>query len=479
MKITFWGATRQVTGSMFLLESEDGYRLLVDCGMDMERKRKDAAPPSNGVYVPLFPFEASTIHTVLLTHAHLDHSGNLPNLIREGFEGRIYCTAPTASLSEILLYDSASINKSKLLSKQAAKTGKKNRRGFYPREENNGLYLEQHVEEAVGAFTSVPFGQSIKLSDGLSFTFYKAGHLLGAAHIIVKFKKAGQTFSLGFSGDIGRQHYPLLQDPEPLPPVDFLVMESTYGNRQHYLPNNPEAQLEQIIKETCVDKPGRLIIPAFSVGRTQALLFTLKKLYSKGRLPRIKVFSDSPMALSSTKVYERYLSWLNSEARQFHDEEEHLFDFESLEYVHDSKRSKALSDHHEPCIIISASGMMTGGRVEHHIRQNLQNPYATIFIIGYCAEGTLGHSLLQGKNHIYDREEKIMIQAEVRHTDVFSGHGDINDLLKFVQRHSPEKLSKIFLTHGDEQSMLSFADTLQEIGYNGVKAPEKGETVEL
>jgi metallo-beta-lactamase family protein len=481
MKLTFWGAARQVTGSMFLFENEQGYRVLIDCGLDMERKKKDVVKESHEQLIqPLFPFEASSIHAVLLTHAHLDHSGYLPNLIREGFEGPIYCTAPTYALTEIILYDSAGINKSKLLSKQQASNhGKKKKRGFTPRAEDNGLYVEQHVSEVLGQFRTVSFSQSIKLADQLSCTFYKAGHLLGAAHIVLRFVVDGKEYSAGFSGDIGRKNYPLLQDPEPLPAVDFLVVESTYGNRHHVHPEDPEGQLETIIRETCLDKPGRLIVPAFSIGRTQGLLFTLNKLYQSGRLPPIKVFSDSPMALSSSKVYEKYASWLNKEAKDFLEEEEHLFDFENLHYVHDAKKSKELSNHHEPCIIVSSAGMMSGGRVEHHIRQNITNSFATILIIGYCAEGTLGHSLMQGKKRIYDDKQAIEVHARVHQTDVFSGHGDVEDLVKFVNTQQKDKLKKIMIVHGEESSMTSFKDLLQSAGYREVIIPEKGETILL
>lgn len=481
MKLTFWGAARQVTGSMFLFENTQGYRVLIDCGLDMERKRRnDYTHDVDAPMHSLFPFEASSIHAVLLTHAHLDHSGYLPNLIREGFEGSIYCTAPTLALTEIILFDSASINKSKLLSKQQKATqGKKNKKSITPRPEDSALYLEQHVAEVLGQFKTVLFGQSTKLADGLSFTFFKAGHLLGAAHIVIRFSIDQKEYSIGFSGDIGRYNYPLLQDPEPLPPVDFLVMESTYGNRHHVLPDDPEGQLEYIIRETCLDRPGRLIVPAFSIGRTQSLLYTLNKLYCTGKLPAIKVFSDSPMALSSSKVYERFSTWLNKEAKAFLEDEDHLFDFEHLHYIHDAKKSKEISNYHEPCIIVSSAGMMSGGRVEHHIRQNLSNSFATILIIGYCAEGTLGHSLMMGKKRIYDDRQSIEVHARVHQTDVFSGHGDQEDLLRFVSNQDKTKLKKIMIVHGEESSMFSFATELNKAGYREVLIPEKGETISL
>lgn len=472
-----------MTGSMYLLEFANGYRLLVDCGLDMEKRR--SKQPIKAVQEPkinhsLFSFEASSIHAVLLTHAHLDHSGMIPNLVREGFEGTVFCTEPTLALTEILLYDSASINKSKLVSKQTAYLSKKQRRGFQPQTpDESGLYLQDHVDDCIPLFRTVSFGQSVKLTDGIKFKFVRAGHLLGAAHVIISFTENDVEKKIGFSGDLGRYNYPLLQDPEPLPELDYLVCEGTYGTRLHMKPDGPEEQLEEIIVKTCLEKPGRLIIPAFSVGRTQALLYTLKKLYEKGRLPRIKVFSDSPMAMSSTLVYQKYVSWLNSEAKAFQKENDHLFDFEYLQYIHDAKRSKELSNHHEPCIIISSSGMMSGGRVEYHIRQNLQNPYATILIIGYCAEGTLGHELLSGKKHIYDDDKRIEIHAEVVQTDVFSGHGDLNDLLKFIRHQPKEKLKHLFLTHGEEESLIAFSERLQPELSARLSVPGKGEVFEL
>jgi metallo-beta-lactamase family protein len=483
MTITFCGAARQVTGSIYVIEIENGYRLLVDCGLDMEKKRSKnvkTEPDLSALSGALFPFEASGIHAVVLTHAHLDHTGMIPNLVREGFEGTIYCTEPTLALTEILLYDSASINKSKLVAKQTAYLSKKHRKGFSPKTpDQSGLFLQDHVDESLPLFRSVAFGQSVKLSDGLKFTFLKAGHLLGAAHIVITFVEDGNEKRIGFSGDLGRYNYPLLQDPEPLPELDYLVCEGTYGNRLHVKPNGPEEQLEEIIKRTCLDKPGRLIIPAFSVGRTQALLYTLKRLYEQDRLPRIKVFSDSPMAMSSTLVYQKYVNWLNAEARSFYKETDHLFDFEYLQYIHDAKRSKELSNHNEPCIIISSSGMMSGGRVEYHIRQNLQNAFATILIIGYCAEGTLGHQLISGKKYFYDDDKRVDIHAEVVQTDVFSGHGDLNDLIKFIKHQPKDKLKQLFLTHGDEQSLEAFSEFIRQEHFSHVHVPSKGQVFEL
>ncbi|GAB4403800.1 MAG: MBL fold metallo-hydrolase [Microscillaceae bacterium] len=471
MKLTFWGASRQVTGSMFLLETEDDFRLLVDCGMDMERRDVDPAQ-----YVGLFPFEPSMIQAVVLTHAHIDHSGLIPNLLREGFEGRIYTTSATYELAALLLEDAASLNQKKLKRMQ-----KKKRQLAQLRQsrEYQELYLHNQVNQALDSFVTLPFQQRTRLAKGLYLTLIPAGHLLGAAHVLLEIEEEGQTKTICFSGDLGRKNYPLLVDPEPVPEVDYLICESTYGNRHHESKEAPEEPVFEIIKSTCVDIPGRLIVPAFSVGRTQALLYTLNKLRAEGRLPAIKVFTDSPLALKSTEVHQKYHRWLNAEAQAFQAAHGRLFDFDNLIYLESIKESKAVANYHEPCIIVSSSGMIQGGRIEYHVKENLSNPYATIFMIGYAAEGTLGHDLREGNKSVKIDKHEVPIQARIESIDNFSGHGDVEDLLEFVRHQSPLKLKKLFLVHGEWESMQDFEKVLHEAGYAQVAIPRRGESFVL
>lgn len=477
MKLTFLGAAQQVTGSMYLLEIED-YKILIDCGQNMEKKKPepDAIKIENQKYVPkpVFPFEASDIDVVVLTHAHIDHTGRLPLLFKEGYEGQILCTSPTYYLSRILLHDSAQLNQKKL--KKVLDKSKNSRK--MP-DFANELFFSKHVDDTMDRFVTVATNQKFKITDSISVYFNHAGHLLGAANVIFTIKESGINKTICFSGDIGRKNYPLLPDPQIPPKVDYLICESTYGNRLHKNDKTPEQALYEVIKKACIEKQGRLIIPAFSVGRTQALLFTLNKLYQNTDLPRIKVYADSPMAFESTKVYEQFVNQLNKEAKNFYEDNEELFDFENLEYIQDVRHSKALSNHYEPCIIISSSGMISGGRIEHHIQQNLENAKATICIIGYCAEGTLGHELIHGAKEINVRNKKLEVRADVVILDCFSAHGDQNDLANFVQIQDSKTLKNIFLTHGDLEAMAGFEQKLNSLGYHQVVIPAKGESFEL
>ncbi len=475
MKLTFWGAAGQVTGSMYLLETDD-FRILIDCGLDFDRDEKEKKLLYDE-QKSVFPFDASLVNIVLLTHAHIDHSGNIPNLYKEGFEGRVICTEATYALSALLLKDAANLHQRRVDSSnqpQAVKKRRKKRKEL-PRD----MYLEKQVNEALDNFVTIGFGKAYRIADHVKVTYLPAGHLLGAAHIFMEVYENGEQKTICFSGDIGRSNYPLLVDPAPVPQADYLVCESTYGNRRREDTRRPEEALWDVINRTCVAMPGRLIIPAFSVGRTQALLYTLNRLSTEGRLPPIKVFSDSPLAYASTKVYQRYFRQLNREAREFQEDNDLLFDFENLIYLESSDASRSVANYNEPCIIISSSGMIQGGRVEYHVAANIQNPYATILLIGYASEGTLGRRLLEGQDVITIKGEPVKVLANIEKIDVFSGHGDLDDLQEFVRQQDPEKLKKVFLVHGEAQSMEDFKTSLGTCGYHQVIIPVRGGTYEL
>ncbi|MGR3809883.1 MBL fold metallo-hydrolase RNA specificity domain-containing protein [Jiulongibacter sp. NS-SX5] len=471
MNLTFYGAARQVTGSMFLLELDD-YRILIDCGTDLDSSKKEDKSKEYG----LFPFDASLINLVILTHAHIDHSGQIPNLYREGFEGQVLCTEPTLDLTEILLYDSANLHQRRIKKIQKSKKLSKKYRSL----EAEPFYLSNHVKIAIDNFVPLAFNRRFKFKDNAWLTFIPAGHLLGAAHVLIEVERDGELEKICFSGDIGRKDYPLLVDPQPVPDVDYLVCETTYGMREHEDKDDPVQKLKQIIQENCIDKPGRIIIPTFSVGRTQALLFTLNKLYESQGIKPIKVFTDSPLARSSTEIHERYWKHLNEEAKEFKDLEENLFDFDNLHYLKSAKESEQVSSHSEPCIIISSSGMIQGGRIEHHVAENIENTYATILFIGYTTENTLG-AKLRSKDikELVIKGAKKEVNANIISTDVFSGHGDINNLIDFVKQQKPERLKKTFLVHGETESMLNFKSTIEGLGYKNIEMPEYGEAFEL
>ena len=471
MKLQFLGAAKQVTGSMYLLEFEDGYKILIDCGTDMEREIDFETPIVNKSF---FPFDASLINLVVLTHAHIDHSGNIPMLFREGYEGQVLCTPPTADLTELLLFDSANLHLRRLKAAQGESNKKHKQMDRLLRK--GDMYLQKDVENSLENFVTLQFNKKFTIKPGLEITFFPAGHLLGAAHLYFSITEGEEIKTIGFSGDIGRNNYPLHIDPQILPPVDYLVSESTYGNRIHEDKVSPMDAMEEIIRETCIDKPGRLVIPAFSVGRTQAVLYTLNRLIEERNFPAIRVFTDSPMGRSSTKIYAKYLSYLNPEARSFQKEYDELFDFDNLVYLQSEKESNAIQNYHEPCVIISSSGMITGGRVEKHIADNISNSYATILLIGYSAEGTLGRQLLAGSETIKVKDREYKVNARIRKIDVFSGHADQLGLLSFMKNQQIDKLKKVFLTHGEEESMLEFRHEIQKLGFNEVILPTKNET---
>jgi len=460
MKLTIWGAARQVTGSMHLLQLKD-YNILIDCGLDYE---KETYQEEN----QYFPFDPADIDVVILTHAHIDHSGNLPTLVRMGFQGQILCTPPTADLSELLLLDSVNI----FLSKQQ-KRSKGKRRSSGPKP----LYLQKHVIDTVERFVTISFHKQFRLNDQVTLCFIPVGHLLGAAAIVLTINDEGLEKKIAFTGDIGRKNYPVLVDPEVIPEVDFLVCESTYGGKFHSKLETLEQKLVHTINEACVKFPGRLIIPAFSIGRTQALVYALNQIFSKGLLPPVKIFVDSPLAEFATDVYRRHHDLLNDDAKAFYRAKGDEFDFDELSYVHDKKESLSISNYHEPCIIISSAGMLEGGRIQDHLYYNIQNYYCTILFIGYCAKGTLGHRLLRGDPIIRLRNRDLMVYATIQQTDLLSGHGDHEDLMNTVQQQKAEN-TRIFLVHGEPKSTQSLADALKDAGYR-VDIPEKGEVFEL
>ena len=470
MKLTFYGASREVAGSMFLLEFNDGYQLLIDCGTRLEDDKPEEYPYGD------FPFDASLVNLVILTHAHIDHSGQIPNLYQNGYEGQILCTAPTRDLTEILLFDAASLNLNAI--RRIEKKYKKSHK--WDGDKVKSLYLSKQVEEAMDNFVTIQPQQRFKFKDDGYVTFYQAGHLLGAVHVVLEIKEGEDWKKIAFSGDIGRKDFTLLVDPVQIPEVDYLIMESTYGNRKHTDSGNPVEIVREFIKEACIEKSGRLIVPAFSVGRTQCFLYTLNKMYAENGIAPIKVFTDSPLARASSKIYEKHKNRLNEEVKDFLKQEDNLFDFENLYYLESRSESEMVSNHSEPCIIISSSGMINGGRVEYHIEKNIENPYATILMIGYAKEDSVGGRLLSGEQtELHIRNKKLKVNAQIKRTDIFSGHGDQEDLLNFARFQDSGKLKKIFLVHGDWEAMTKFSEILKNEGFGDVEIPERYQTFEL
>jgi len=467
MKLTIWGAAEQVTGSMHLLTTENNYKVLIDCGLDYER---DHSVQTNED----FPFNPGEINLVILTHAHIDHSGNMPTLVRMGFEGQILCTPPTAELAELLLMDSVNIFMHKA-QKSRKHRGHKRRDGSRTVQP---LYLHKHVLDTVDRFVTIGFNKPFRINGNIELTFVPAGHLLGAASAVLKIQENGEEKTITFTGDIGRKNYPTLPDPQVLPPTDYLVSESTYGGRNHSKGKTIEEVLTETIEKCCVKESGRLIIPAFSIGRTQALVFSLNKIFSKGLLPPVRVFVDSPMATSSTGIFRKHHELLSGESQEFYRRSGDQFEFDNLTYVENLKDSRQVSNYFEPCVIISSAGMLEGGRIQDHLFYNIQNYYCTILFIGYCAKGTLGHRLLRGDPIVHIKDRDLAVYATIKQTDLFSAHGDHDDLVNTVKQIDSAQLKQVFLVHGETTSMQALADTLTEDGY-AVTVAKKGFAYEL
>ena len=462
MKLTIWGAAKQVTGSMHLLELNN-YKILIDCGLDYERETRLEENE-------FFPFDPASIDVVILTHAHIDHSGNLPTLVRMGFEGQILCTSPTADLAELLMLDSVNV----FLGKQKKSAKRKRRSSDGPKP----LYLQKHVMETVERFVTIGFHKPFRLNGEIELTFIPVGHLLGAAAVILTVNENGKEKKIGFTGDLGRHNYPVLINPDPLPQVDYLVCESTYGGRLHNREKTIDEVLVDTIEQACIKTPGRLIIPAFSIGRTQALVFSLNKIFSRGLLPPVKVFVDSPLANYATDVFRKYQHLLNEDAQDFYKGKGDEFEFENLSYTQTLQDSKEVSNYFEPCIIVSSAGMLEGGRIQDHLYYNIQNYYCTILFIGYSAKGTLGHRLLRGDPVVHIRDRELAVYASIKQTDLFSGHADHDDLVSTVKHQDKNRLQKVFLVHGEPEGMEALQESLGEGGYQ-VLIPEEGNCFEL
>ncbi len=467
MNITFWGAAKQVTGSMHLLTLDNGYRILLDCGMNYEQKRELHERAFS------FPFNPVDIDLVVLTHAHIDHSGNIPTLVQEGYRGKIICTPATADLSSHLLYDSANIQLDEYKSKlgRASKT----KRHLVPKP----IYSDKSVTKAMEQLYTMPFNQPLRVNEDISIELIEAGHLLGAASVVIEVKKEGKTIRTGFTGDLGRSHAELIRTATPMRNLDYLITETTYGGRNHTSSALAEDDLLKHIDET-MRIQGRLVIPAFSVGRTQSIVHVINKLEKKGLLPPVKVFVDSPLAVKSTHTYEKYPELLNAEAAAFLKEHGSLFEFAELHWIRNYDDHEKLMYYTDSCIIISAAGMVEGGRIQEHVKNNIQNPFSTILIAGYCAEGTLGHRLLQGQQSIGIKGKDYRVYAKISRTDVFSSHPDKDEIYNYIKACDHPGLKKVFLVHGDIPNLEAMKKTLEENNLKAeVEIPEYGDAYQI
>lgn len=466
MKIHFIGGARTVTGSLHLLHI-NGKKILLECGL-FQGRRKDTYDKNKN-----FPFNPAEIDFLILSHAHIDHSGNIPNLVNKGFDGLIYATAATVDLCQIMLRDSAHLQE-----KDVEWVNKKRSKKGEPPVEP--LYNIDDVEKAMEHFVGVQYNKTIELSDGINFSFRDAGHILGSAGVHLELKEPGnKKISLGFSGDIGRPESPVIKSPDVLRELDVIIMESTYGNRLHSSAEEVEEELAQTINQVVNDN-GKIIIPAFAVGRTQTIVYVLHKLFDQNRIPEIPIYVDSPLAVDATNVFRSHPECLDRETyRIFLQNGEDPFGFSRLKYIKKVEESKELNDKAGPMIIISASGMAEGGRILHHLANNIENSKNLILFVGYAAEHTLARKIMDGEKKVNIFGEEYEVKAKVKTMDYFSAHADQKELLEYLHLNPTKKLKNIFLVHGEEDQALPLRQKLLTKGYKNVEFPASGSIYEI
>lgn len=470
MQLRFLGGARTVTGSMHLIEA-NGRKVLLECGLFQGRRQETRQRNC------CFDFDPASLDAVVLSHAHIDHSGNLPNLVRQGFKGPIYATGATVDLCQLMLRDSAYLQE-----KDAEWVNKKRRSQNQPPIEP--LYTLDDAEEAMRAFVGVQYGKAFSVCPGFRAVFSDAGHILGSAGVTLTITEKTATEGtqkrrLGFSGDIGRSHVPILRDPEPLRDLDALIMESTYGDRNHSVAADVAEELARAVRRT-VEDGGKIIIPAFAVGRTQLLVYEFHKLIEEGRIPAVPVFVDSPLACNATEVFRLHPECFDREThRDFLRDGVDPFGFERLGYIRDVEQSKALNALREPHIIISASGMAEAGRVLHHLRNNIGDRRNLVLLVGHAAEHTLARRLRDGHDPVRIFGEEHRVRCRVESMDYFSAHAGRDELLDHLRLCPPERLKRVFLVHGEEGPALSLAAAVKAKGYAGVEVPEPGAAVDF
>jgi len=464
MKVKFCGAAGTVTGSCHLLTLDNGYKILLDCGL--YQGHEDAFDDFNKEWL----FDPKEIDCMVLSHAHIDHCGRIPKLVKDGFKGRIISTYATRDLCTIMLADSAYIQE------RDAEFINKRRKG--PRVK--ALYSIKDARACMDSFVTIGYEHWFQLTKGVEVMFKDAGHILGSASVTLKINLDGHHDKMfGFTGDIGRPSRPILRDPVPMDPLDYLLCESTYGGKEHGSNENNKGKFLKIIKETCVDNGGKLIIPAFSVGRTQEIVYMLDQLESSGQLPKIPIFVDSPLAVNATEIFRLHPECFDEDLNDYMQMDPNPFGFYNLQYIRKVEKSKALNELKGPAVIISASGMMSAGRVKHHIFNNIDNPKNTLLVVGWCAPNTLGGKLINRpeKVKIFGVEKKVKARIEILNS--FSAHGDTSEMIDFLRLQDKQKLKKLFLVHGETKRQVVFREILEKKGFDNIEIPHLGQAYNL
>jgi len=460
MKIAFHGAARTVTGSKHLITLKDGKKILLDCGMFQgmgsvtDEMNRDLG------------FNAAEVNVMILSHAHIDHSGLIPKLVKEGFSGKIFCTPATKDLATVLLEDSAEIQEN-----EVKYQNKKRKAQGEPLLQP--LYSKQDAAASFGLFTEQDYDKWYKVIDGVEAMFTDAGHIIGSTCVHVRITENGKQSQISFSGDVGRYRDVILKSPTVFPQADFILLESTYGNSLHEDIRSSIDTILQWITRTCIEKGGKLIMPAFSLGRTQEILYALNQLENENRLPKLDYFLDSPLSITVTDIVKKYKNYFNRTIQKVLEQDDDPFHFTGLKYIEDVEDSKLLNYRNEPCVIISASGMAEAGRVKHHISNNVENSRNAILMTGYCEPNSLGARLQNGKDEISIFGVRHQVHAEIGAIKSMSAHGDYEDMLQWLACQDKKQIRKLFLVHGEYEVQQAFQQRLIKKGFLDVEIPER------
>jgi len=466
MNIKFIGAAREVTGSKHLITTDSGKKILLDCGMFQGKGLETDGMNRN------LMFDPAKIDHVILTHAHIDHSGLIPYIYRLGFRGSVICTSATRDLCAIMLIDSGHIQEGdvKWFNKRRVK------KGLAPVEP---IYTEQDARACMELFIGVGYDRKFQIDANIKVKFTNTGHMLGSGTALLEINENGKTTRIAYTGDIGRPESRILKSPKPFPQCDYLITEATYGNRLHPQLQEAERELLRVIRETCVDRGGRVIIPSFAIGRTQEVVYALNKFFNEGLLPKVNIYVDSPLAVNATDIFRLHTDILNADVAHEILTDPDPFGFNSLFYIKSPDESKKLNDNKRPCVIISASGMMEAGRIKHHLANNIENPNNTILAVGYCAPNTLGARILEGADEVSIFGVHHPVKAKIERIEAFSGHGDYSEMADYLSCQDTSQVKKVFLVHGEYEAQSAFKNTLEKRGFRNIEIPTAGEVSEL
>lgn len=466
MKLQFLGAAREVTGSKHLITTKKGLKILLDCGMYQGKGLEtDAMNRDLG-------FDPKEIDYLILSHAHIDHSGLIPYIYKLGFNGTVLCTPATRDLCSIMLADAGRIQEADV-------------RTFNKKRQANGeppvepIYTLQDAQNCMGCFISVPYRKKFNIEGEVTVEFFDAGHILGSSCIYLEIREGRKTIKLGYTGDIGRYDKKILKDPEPFPQVDYLIMESTYGDREHTTLDTAEQELLMAVLDTCTKKKGKLIIPSFAIGRAQEIIYALDRLERAKLLPAVDVFVDSPLSVSATNIMRLHTECFNEKISDYMKDNQDPFGFDKLQYIQSVEASKALNMRHKPCVIISASGMMEAGRVKHHIANHIDDPTTTILCVGYCEPKTLGAKIMRGDKTVSIFGHLYNVRSELRSIESLSGHADYKEMMRYIGCQKQKKVKQLFLVHGEKGAQEHFQQTLQGAGWDNVHIADFREEIEI